>query len=409
MTTQSSAADLSALRAVAHSVFLLTALAVIAAPRTVAAQALRGTVVQSNDSTPASGAVVVLLHATKDSIYERTVTGERGLFTLKLPAGTPVRLRVLRLGYQATNVGTYTLTSGQTETVRVKLSEMRVVLATLDVKTANRCDVRPDSARLVAQLYEEARKALMASASSVSNTKNLAQFTMFSRSQDERGRLTSPIQRSTFSGPSSRPFASLSADSLAKVGYMVEEGDGTVYRAPDADVLLSDTFLANHCLQFVQGTGERAASIGIGFRPVNRPRKLIDVRGTLWLDRESSELQFLEYTYEGAPAEFEKINVGGRVDYTQMAAGLWFVNKWTIRMPRYIARSNQRVDGMRGELGSAVELAGLQVTGGEVQSVKVDDEILYSNSGAYLVGSEPRDQQEARVTAGTFDAADDAS
>lgn len=375
------------------------------APHKLQAQELRGAVVQSDDVTAASGAVVLLLHATTDSILARIVTGERGLYVLKAPRPMTVRLKVLRLGYQPTNVGTYTLGAGQIETVRVKLGDQRVVLATMDVKAGNRCDIKPDSGLLVAQLFEEARKALLASSSPVSNVKNAAQFTLFTRAQDERGKLTAPIQRSTFSGPSSRPFASLSADSLAKVGYMLEEDDGTVYRAPDADVLLSETFLANHCLQFVQGTAERAASVGIGFRAINRPRTFVDVRGTLWLDRETSELQYLEYQYDGVPDVFTKMNVGGRVDYTQMAAGLWFVNKWAIRMPRYVARSNARLPGMRSDGVNAVDLAGLQITGGEVQSVKVDDEVLYSNSGAALVGSEPRDLQDLKVFQGQFEVA----
>lgn len=371
----------------------------------IGAQDLRGTVVQSDDVTPAAGAVVLLMHATKDSSYVRVVTGERGTFVLRAPASVPVRIRVLRLGYEPTNAGPYTVAAGQAESVRIKLGDKRVVLATFNVKTGNRCDVRPDAALLVAQLYEEARKALLLSASPVSNVRHQAQFTLFTRQQDPRGKLTAPIERSAFAGPSSRPFASLPADSLAKVGYVTEDKDGMSYRAPDADVLLAESFLASHCLQFVQGTGERAALVGIGFKPVNRPRQRIDVRGTLWLDRETSELQFLEYDYEGLPESYEKAKVGGRVDYTQMAAGLWFVNKWAIRMPRFVARSNERLAGLRGEMGTSVELAGLTITGGEVNYVKVDDELLYTNSAAALVGSEPRDLTDMRVTAGTFDVA----
>lgn len=379
--------------------------AALISPSRVVAQDLRGIVVQSDSVTPASGTVVLLMHVSKDSSYSRVVTGERGTFTFRVPASTPVRLRVLRLGFEATNTGAYNVAAGQVGNVRITLGEKRIMLATLNVQTANRCDIRPDAAQLVAQLYEEARKALLLSASPVSNVRHQAQFTMFTRAQDTRGKLVAPIQRNAFAGVSSRPFASLPADSLAKVGYVTEEKDGTSYRAPDADVLLAESFLATHCLQFVQGTGDRAAYVGIGFKPVNRPRGRIDVKGTLWLDRETSELQFLEYAYEGVPETFEKANVGGRVDYTQMAAGLWFVNKWAIRMPRFEARSVQEIAGMRGGTYNAVDLAGLQIIGGEVNSVRIDDELLYNNSGAALVGSEPRDWTDAKVLEGSFDVA----
>lgn len=385
-----------------RSIVVAAAAGAVLATAPLAAQDIRGVVVEANDSTLVAGAVVVLMHASKDSIYTRIITGDRGTFNLRAPAATPVRLRVLRLGFQPTNAGTFTVAAGQTENVRVKLSEARVLLASFDVASTKRCDVRPDSALLVAQLYEEARKALIASATPMSNTRNQTQFTLYSRAQDARGKLLAPIERSSFAGPSSRPFASLSADSLAKVGYVVEEADGTAYRAPDADVLLADSFLQTHCLQLVDGTGERSASVGIGFKPVDRGSR-VEVQGTLWLDRESNELQFLEYQYVGIPDEYTKAGVGGRVEYTQMSAGLWFANKWAIRMPRLAARSNERISGLRGEMGTKVEFSGLQITGGEVQWLKVDNDVLYTNNGASLAGSEPRDLQDLKVTAGTFE------
>lgn len=391
---------------------VFVAAAALIVPGATHAQDIRGTVVEANDSTVVPGAVVLLMHATRDSIYSRIITGERGIFTLRAPVATPVRLRVLRLGYQPTNAGTYTLALGQTENVRVKLGESRVVLASFDVASTNRCDVRPDSAMLVAQLYEEARKALIASATPMSSMRNQTQFALYTRVQDLRGKLLSPIQRNAFAGPSSRPFASLSADSLAKVGYVVQEKDGTVYRAPDADVLLADSFLQSHCLQLVNGIGERSASIGIGFKPVGDlkgTRELVDVKGTLWLDRESNELQSLEYQYVGVPDDYAKAGVGGRVDYTQMAAGLWFVNKWAIRMPFFTEQSSQRINGLRGNVNTFAEMSGVQINGGEVQWLKADDDILYSNTGALLAGSEPRDMQDLKVTQGEFEVESGAS
>lgn len=392
------------LRGLAVGIFI--GAAALSVPCATHAQDVRGTVVEANDSTVVSGAVVLLMHATRDSIYSRIITGERGTFTLRAPVATPVRLRVLRLGYQPTNAGTFTLAIGQTENVRVKLGESRVVLASFDVASTNRCDVRPDSAMLVAQLYEEARKALIASATPMNSMRNQTQFALYTRVQDLRGKLLSPIERNAFSGPSSRPFASLSADSLAKVGYVVQEKDGTVYRAPDADVLLADSFLQSHCLQLVNGVGERSASIGIGFKPVGDlkgTRELVDVQGTLWLDRESNELQSLEYQYVGVPDDYSKAGVGGRVEYTQMAAGLWFVSKWAIRMPFFTEKSSQRINGLRGNVNTFAEMTGVQINGGEVQWLKADDDILYSNTGALLAGSEPRDMQDLKVTQGEFE------
>lgn len=366
-------------------------LAATAFPASLSAQELRGTVVESNDTTRVSGAVVLLLHATKDSIFTRIITGERGTFSLSAPAATPVRLRVLRIGYQATNAGPYTLAIGQTESVRIKLSDQRVVLATFDVASTKRCEVRPDSALLVAQLYEEARKALLASATVVSGVRHQAQFVLFNRIQDERKKLRAPIKRNTFAGPTFKPFASVSADALAKSGFVVEQSDGFMYHAPDAELLLSDLFLRSHCLQLVNGTGERAASIGIGFRPTEESvgRRMVDVKGTLWLDRSSNELQYLDYEYVGIPDALTREGVGGRVEYTQMSGGFWFVGKWAIRTPSYKPGATFG-PGASGSM-TAVNLAGLEIGGGEVQWIKADDQTIYSNPGAVLAGAEPSD------------------
>lgn len=378
---------------------------VLAAPTIARAQDIRGTVLEANDSTPVSGAVVMLMHATRDSVFARIVTGERGFFTLRAPAGRPVRLRVLRLGYVPTNGGTFTVAAGQVENVRVKLNGNRVALASFDIESTKRCEVRPDSARLVAQLYEEARKALLASASTVSGVRHQSQFVLFNRVQDERAKLRQPIKRNSFTGPSFKPFASIPADSLAKSGFVVERIDGVMYHAPDADILLADVFLSSHCLQLVNGTGERAASIGIGFRPTgqNVGERLVDVKGTLWLDRDSNELQYLEYEYVGLPDDLTRAGVGGRVDYTQMSGGFWFVSKWAIRMPAY--KPGVNIGG--GVAGvTAANLVGLTVGGGEVQWIKADDETVFSNPGAALAGSEPTDMRYTEGARGHIETRD---
>ncbi|MGV3709002.1 MAG: carboxypeptidase-like regulatory domain-containing protein [Gemmatimonas sp.] len=389
------------------AIVLITALSIASATaQRTHAQEIRGTVVRS-DSLPASGVVVLLMHATADSVLTRVVTGERGLFTVRAPSAGVVRLRLLRLGFQPTLDGPHDLKTGEIKNVRITLGEKRVVLATMDVKSDSKCNVRPDSAQLVSKLFEEARKALIASATPTSSARHVAAFTLYSRQQDERGKLIAPIQRNAFTGPSYRPFASLPADSLAK--FVVEEKDETYYRAPDADVLLSDSFLGAHCLQFVQSTGERAASVGIGFRPSDRKMKMVDIKGTLWLDRETNELQVLEYQYDGVPETYQKTNVGGRVEYTQLAAGLWFVNKWAIRMPLNIVTTNPTYDGMRGAAGTNIEVAGLVVTGGEVASVKADDDFLYTNPSAVTAGREPRDIRDYASTGGEFTIAKEAT
>lgn len=359
---------------------------------TVRAQELRGTVLQLDGATPASGVVVLLLRASGDStgaIVARVTTGERGLFTLKAPVVTPVLLRFLRIGQQPTTDGPYTLSAGETRELRITLPNTPVSIAAVNVRANTACQVRPDGASVVAQLYEEARKALLASASTVSGSTTVAQFTQYVRRQDDRGRLTMPTTRSTSTRPTSKPFVSRGVALLEQSGYVLTDNAGVTYFAPDAEVLLSDRFLATHCLQLVDGTGDRTALVGVGFRPVGRRPNIVDVEGVMWLDRATTMLQRIEFTYDPQSAAESRAGVGGQVEFTRLPNGFWFVNRWNIRMPRKVVRQQVRMDGVRlGAVNRDAAVEGLEITGGEVQSVRIGQDLVYRADLSALASAE---------------------
>ena len=382
--------------------FALSAVAGLVLGTTMAnAQELRGTVMNADGTTPAGGVVAVLLHPTRDdSIIARAVSNERGRFALKAPPVTGGRLRLLRIGYEPMLVGAITLAAGQVRNVSYTLSGIRIQLAAVDVKATSRCEVRPDGAKLVAQLFLQARTALIASTTPIVGSASAAQFASYRRSQDRRGALIAPLRRVMQSGATLRPFASLDVDSLAKVGYVVADGaevtDGATYYAPDANVLLSDTFLAGHCLQLVQGKDSLAGSIGIGFRPVANRGQKVDVRGTFWLDRATSELQYLEFEYDGLPGVMRDAGLGGRVDYARLSNGSWFVSSWSLRMPVLQALNGAQSSAL-SYLAPAnrIIMNGQTIEGGEVQRISVDDQVLYLNMEAERAGQRPQDREAA--------------
>ena len=133
-------------------------------PTQLHAQELRGLVLSPDGVTPASGVVVVLIHATKPaSIVARSVTTDRGRFVLKTPPRTPTALRLLRIGFEPMDGGTVTLDNGETRDATFTLHDTRVRLAAIDVKATSRCQVQPSGAQLVAQLFQQARTALISS------------------------------------------------------------------------------------------------------------------------------------------------------------------------------------------------------------------------------------------------------
>ena len=60
----------------------------------------------------------------------------------------------------------------------------------------------------------------------------------------------------------------------------------------------------------------------------------------MWLEPESSELQWLEYNYADLEAELRSRHVGGKVMFAGLPNGTWVVREWYIRMPRPGMRPN---------------------------------------------------------------------
>jgi hypothetical protein len=145
-------------------------------------------------------------------------------------------------------------------------------------------------------------------------------------------------------------------------------------------VLLSDRFLSEHCLRLVDGPPDEPHLIGVEFEPARRRRDIVQVLGTLLMDRSTHELQRLDFTYVGLDAALMRANPGGRVEYTRLDNGVWFAHYWEIRMPRVSLRSQssglsvQSSGWRRGEL----IVDGVLVTGGNVLDITTRAGMLYT-------------------------------
>jgi hypothetical protein len=370
---------------------LVTLVAVVAlvAPRASAsAQSLTGTVLRA-DGTTASGVIVLMLSERRDSVFARTTTGSDGRFLLRVARDRRVLLQLLRIGQRPQLEGPHAVSAATTTTVRIALADAPLQLAAVTVRDNAQCVVRPDSATTVAQLYEEARKALLSSSITTDARNMTARFVTFTRHEDLRGRQVTPIQRVSETRETSRPFSSVSADSLARIGYVYTVDDGTVYRAPDAEVLLSERFLNTHCLQLVNGTQDRADYVGVGFRPVGATKDRVEIRGTMWLDRSRTMLESVEFSYEPLAPDLSRARVGGMVEFARTPTNIWFVKRWELRMPRH---STRRVSAVAQSLipGETTQrlLDGLDVTGGEVHTLSVGTQTLYSADPSVVVAIE---------------------
>ena len=350
----------------------------------LSAQAVRGGVVQRDGTTPASG-VIVVLEDTAGHVAGRTLSDGRGAFFITLPSAGTYRARVLRVGYQPTIVSGIAVRDSGTTSLRVVLTGAPVTLPNVSVRGEDICRGDRRDGALVAEVWEEARKALLASGLSDATAPLIAEWIEYERTLDTTARFVrSQLIRSTRSA-TTHAFRSASWSELAERGYVVDQDDGTVFHAPDADVLLSDSFASLHCFHVEPPGPDRPNQIGVGFRPARERRRVSDIEGTFWIDRASSELRTLEYRYTNLPAITERVRPGGVVEFLRLASGSWLVHRWSIRMPQLMltAPTTMRRRGVT-VTASNTSIQAVRLVGGEVSRVERADSTLYVGQGASL-------------------------
>lgn len=290
-------------------------------------------VLQAETSIPVVGALAHLVGGEQRAVRQ-SLTNERGqaLF-VGIPEGS-YQVRVEMIGMATVETEFFEVSEGASVTRVLRPESRAIELEGLDVALASdRCTVRPADGALVFQIWDEARKALAV----VSLTDERARFRYetlkYERQIDRETGVVLEEERSRREGFMETPYESRPAEDLAEHGFVRKDGTRDLYLAPDASVLLSDTFLDTHCFHLADPAHDQPGLVGLGFRPTGEDRSVPDIAGTLWVDRETAELQWLEYTYAYLEPERTSPEVGGRVDFERMPDGTWIVREWWIRMP----------------------------------------------------------------------------
>lgn len=308
---------------------------------TTGAQIVRGTVLERTTSTPLPGIVVTLLPAgpsasPSDSLGRSTLTNERGEYAVRAPGPGHYRIAAKRIGVRRTFSEPFELVEGATHRLNIELDAVLPALPEVAVIVAPPlCAARPEQEARLRALWDEASTALFASQLARRDTLFLATVERYFRVVDARSLRVVGEDRKSYEGLFERPFASLSGDSLSKVGYWRElPNDSTAFYGPDADVLLSEAFLRDHCFTVQENVRDRGGLVGLGFAPV-AGRQVPEVRGTIWLDARSFELRFAEFRYTWLPRTASSDRIGGEVHFARLPNGAWAVSRWYIRMPVY--------------------------------------------------------------------------
>ena len=342
-----------------------------------AAQQVTGVVHQTPGAVPVVGAVVLLVDSSGRAVA-RTITDPGGRYRLSWqPAAA--RLRVVRIGFRPASDRVLSGVPHDTS-VDVELDRLPAMLTAVRVTSDAVCSDSPDRRGALA-LWEQARAGLLAAI--IARDAAAARMTnlSFERRLDARTRRVTHIRPRVATGSSNRPFlAARSGDELARLGYTESRGKDAVFFAPDADVLLDESFASAHCFSVQRGDDSHRGLIGLGFEPrVNRRREVfVDVRGVLWLDPELPALSDLEFRFTGVHPLAARVGAGGTLRFQTMTNGVAFIAEWTLALPVLIPGPAPR---------SPPSLVDLSETGGIVLDASWPDGASWKADIAPLQGS----------------------
>jgi hypothetical protein len=303
--------------------------------RSTPAQTIRGELVEETLGAPIEGAFVVLVDTEGEQVVAM-LTNAVGRFVLEAPSPGRYRLKAERIGYESYTSPDLDLELGQMLDYRMTMPVRPVELAQISVEGERQCNIRKAEGERVAAVWEEARKALTTAVWTEKERNFRFTIQLWERLLDPRNLEILEQQGEILSGLAAYPFRALPAEELAEIGYVrrFDDDNSTEYYAPDAQTLLSDVFLDDHCFRVVEGRGDMDGMIGLEFEPVKRDGDKTDVSGVLWLSARDAHLRSVDYRYEYLPGRIRGAEkLGGRLEFRMLPGGAWVVDDWHIRMP----------------------------------------------------------------------------
>jgi hypothetical protein len=348
--------------AVANALLLLSA-----GLQPLCAQVVRGRLVDASADRPVASAFVQLLDA-RDVRVAGALTDSMGGFVLQARTAGEYRLRAERLGYESVMSPVLRLGSAPLDYV-FELNPRALVLPSVDVRAENSrgCERRPDGKAVVA-LWNAVRTAL--TVTSWTGETGALRFSMLNhvRELDPSLRSVTREERTPSYSTAAIPYGAYDPAYLASDGYAIADEGKTWLLGMDADVLLSEPFLNTHCFRIVSSSD--TTRVGLGFTPL-RSDERTDVSGVLWVNRRTSELEHLEFEYEGLPDHMRRFGATGEVHFERLPTGAWIITRWWIRSPLVGARRGSR----------RYVLLGYREDGGTVTAAEAINTKLYGLQG----------------------------
>ncbi|MGD8496404.1 MAG: carboxypeptidase-like regulatory domain-containing protein [Gemmatimonadales bacterium] len=304
-------------------------------PNALGAQTVLGTAVDEAAGAPVAGAFVLLLDAETGVERDRVLTTRAGTFRLATKRPGTYRLSLQRIGFETLVTDPFPLADDEVLSRRLQVTTSPIELSGIEVtggREPSQCGTPAGEAVELSRVWAEARKALEATAWTDRQSYYRFDALLVRQALDEEGTKVGEPAFEPIRIYGRHPFRSVQASDLAYGGWVQQHGSALKFYAPDAEVLLSDSFLRRHCFRLVRGDSVAPGLLGIEFEP--RPNGWVsDIDGVLWVDRATAELRRLDYAYVNVDLPIPTEYAGGNVQFDQLPDGSWIVQSWEIRTP----------------------------------------------------------------------------
>lgn len=323
---------------------VLSAAFLCAGAASLSAQVLTGRVSEGGSGAPVSAALVELLDA--DSVQVAAALSEPdGAYRLAPPSRGRYLVRVRRLGYADRVFGPLDLTGPERFDVELTTQPVRLegLVATAGTVCADGPGVGPETQRL----WDLVVAAL--DVTRLVQQEDRYRFEMHRYVRDLSVERTLVVREGVERIRETGAFTAMPIETLERQGYVEADRRGNFsWYMPDPEVLVSNHFLRTHCFRVEDS--DDPSEVGLRFDPMpdrteRRPNvaprdyrrlfdnRVVEVRGVLWVDRETGALRDLDYEYTGFRDPSIARHAGGYARFEQLVGGVWIVRQWIVRMP----------------------------------------------------------------------------
>ncbi len=302
-------------------------------PALVGAQIVRGRVTESGSGSAVGGVLVSLIDPRTRAQSVSTLSDPQGRYALRAPVAGTYQVEAKRIGVRRFVSRSIELALGETQLLDITVQGLAYTLPEVVVSGLTTCSGATADAPRIGALWEEARTALSATRISLRERLFRGTVSRYIRELDPKTRRVLKEEGRQIEGVMDKPFRAVDADSLSTRGYVtVDERNEKTYFAPDADVLLSDAFVSDHCFRLAGPSRQRRGLMGLSFAPAPG-RRLSDIEGTMWLDGRTFELKLVEFKFVNTGDLPDDTFADGEVHFEKLTNGAWVVRRWFIRIP----------------------------------------------------------------------------